>query len=879
MSVQLDKLFEAGCDSEAKHKVCRSRGGESCAFDGAAIVLMPIADAAHVVHGPIVCAGNSWEGRGVHSTAGDFHRRGFTTDVTELDIVYGGERKLADTVREVVTAENPKAVFVYSTCVTGLTGEDIDTVCRELAAELWVPVIPVHAPGFVGPKNLGNRIAGEALLEYAIGTAEPVATTPLDITLIGEYNVAGDLDLVEPLLRECGIRILSHITGNARFEEIRYAHRAKLAVVVCSRALINVAAGLRKKWGVPSVEVSFFGATETARSLRSIAAALEAASADAAGVVARVEAVIAAHEASLADALAPYAILRGQRSVLYSGGVKSWSMASALGDLGVEVLAVGTKKSSVEDEEKVRKVLGDDVRLIEDISPKVIRALFAEEGATLLVAGGRNRYLAAKEGWPFVDVNQERETAYAGYDGLVNLAADLANSVRFYERQKVDVACASPRALTPVRTEERVSTIDPLKNAPSLGAALAFQGVDRAMPVLHAAQGCTFLGKVLAIRHFNEPIALGTTKLFTENVVMGSDEAAIKVVETLATANDPDVIALISGALAEVKGDDTDAVVRTLDRELAPAVLPVHAPDYTGGVEEGFLAAVRALLTLTEQPASGSASTLTRVTVLAGPSVSPADARELRDIVDGFGLIPTIVPDISALDGSRDTFSALASGGVTVAEIAQIGLAGHTIVIGASLEPAARDLRDRFGTPYTVLDSATGLGGTDELLTQLTLLSGMPMPQRLERDRRILVDAMRDAHVRISGRRIAVALEPDHAAAIASILDEMAARPVCAVVPTAATVTRRIPAEEVIVGDFASVPGDIDLLVAGSHGQRTARMLGVPLYETGFPRFEVYGASRQVTVGYRGATAVIDAIANLLGARGDSHDSQTRSTS
>ncbi|MBU4556651.1 MAG: nitrogenase iron-molybdenum cofactor biosynthesis protein NifE, partial [Actinobacteria bacterium] len=86
---------------------------------------MPIADAAHVVHGPISCCGNAWEGRGVRSSAGDMHRRGFTTDIGELDIVYGGEAKLEATVREVVALEAPAAVFVYSTCVTGLTGEDI----------------------------------------------------------------------------------------------------------------------------------------------------------------------------------------------------------------------------------------------------------------------------------------------------------------------------------------------------------------------------------------------------------------------------------------------------------------------------------------------------------------------------------------------------------------------------------------------------------------------------------------------------------------------------------------------------------------------------------------------------------------------------------
>jgi nitrogenase molybdenum-cofactor synthesis protein NifE len=879
MPLSLDKLLEAGCQSDAKHKVCRSRGGESCAFDGAAIVLMPIADAAHVVHGPIVCAGNAWEGRGVRSTAGDFHRRGFTSDITELDIIHGGEDRLAGTVRAVVEREHPKAVFVYSTCVTGLTGEDIDAVCRDLAAELWIPVIPVHAPGFVGPKNLGNRIAGETLLEHVIGTLEPPATTPTDIVIMGEYNVAGDMDIVEPLLRECGIRVLSRITGNATFEEIRYAHRAKLSVLVCSRALVNVAVGLHKKWGVPNVEVSFFGATETARSLRAIAAALEAAVPEAAGVAARVEAVIASHEASLADSLAPYAILQGQRAVLYSGGVKSWSMASALGDLGVEVVAVGTKKSSFEDEEKVKQVLGESVRLIEDISPKVIRRLFAEDGATILVAGGRNRYLAAKEGWPFVDVNQERETAYAGYDGLVNLASDLANSVRFYERQKADIACAAPRALAAVRVEKRIGTIDPLKNAPSLGAALALQGVDRAIPVLHAAQGCTFLGKVLAIRHFNEPIAMGTTKLFTEDVVMGGDEAAAKVLRGIDAASEPEIIALIAGGLAEVKGDDVDALVRTLDRDLRAKVLAVHAPDYAGGVEEGYLAAVRALLTLAESPKPGQRPDLSRVTVLAGPSISPADARELREIVEAFGLIPTIVPDLAALDGSREVFSALASGGVTAAEIAALGGAGHTIVVGASLEPAARMLCERFGTPYSVFDSATGIDGTDALLTQLVLLSGVLAPERLERDRRVLVDAMRDAHTRVAGRRIALALEPDHAAAIAAILDEMAARPVCAVVPTSAAAIRRLPVAEVVVGDLASVPDGIDLLVAGSHGRRTAAVLGVPLYETGFPRFDVYGSSRQLTVGYRGATAVVDAIANLLGPSHGISQAHERSTS
>ncbi len=872
MAISLDRLLESGCSTDATHKLCRSRGGESCAFDGAAIVLMPIADAAHVVHGPISCCANTWEGRGVHSTAGEMHRRGFTTDLSELDIVYGGEERLVRTVTEVVERERPSAVFVYATCVTGLIGEDIDAVCKRLSAELWVPVIPVNAPGFVGPKNLGNRIAGEVLLDHVIGTAEPVCTTPTDIVLIGEYNVAGDLDHVEPLLRECGIRVLSRVTGNARFDEIRWAHRAKVAAVVCSRALINVATGLSRRFGMPAVEVSFFGATETARSLRAIAAALEAASPEAAGVSDRVEAVIARREAALASSLASFAPLRGKRAVLYSGGVKSWSMASALTDLGIEILAVGTKKSSHEDEEKVKGVLGDDVRLIEDISPAAIRRLFAEEGADLLVAGGRNRYLAAKEGWPFVDVNQEREHAYAGYEGLVTLADDLLRSVRFYEREAGgQVACPAQRPVTPVSTQERASRIDPLKNAPTLGAALAFQGVHRALPVLHAAQGCTFLEKVLMIRHYNEPIALGTTKLFTESVVLGSEESALSTVSALAHSAHPELMALITGGLTEVKGDDVAALVQAASAAVAPAVVSVSAPDYAGGLEEGFAAAVAALVELAADPAPGSRPDTDRITVLTGAHLTPADAQWLHDTAELFGLQAVLVPDLSALDGSRSGLSPLATGGVTLAELGDLARSAHTLVVGASLEPVARRLAERFGTPFTVLESVHGLRATDHLLATLSLLSGTPVPPRLERDRRMLVDAMRDAHLEVSGSRVTLALEPDHALSLAELFAEMAATPALAVVPTSPSHARRIDAESVLVGDLASVAPDTELLVGSSHAARTAEVVGAAHLEFGFPVFSRYGASRDLTLGYAGAARVVDAAANLLAHRERQH--------
>jgi nitrogenase molybdenum-cofactor synthesis protein NifE len=244
-------LSESACehnhqkDGKGKNKACTqqaqpgaAQGG--CAFDGAMIALVPITDAAHLVHGPIACAGNSWGSRGSLSSGPMLYKMGFTTDLSENDVIFGGEKRLYKAILEVSDRYNPPAIFVYLTCVTALIGDDLEAVCQKAAEKTGIPVIPVNSPGFIGSKNLGNRVSGESLLEYVIGSAEPDHVTPYDINLIGEYNIAGEMWGVLPLFEKLGIRVLAKITGDARYEEVCHAHRAKLNVMICSKALINV---------------------------------------------------------------------------------------------------------------------------------------------------------------------------------------------------------------------------------------------------------------------------------------------------------------------------------------------------------------------------------------------------------------------------------------------------------------------------------------------------------------------------------------------------------------------------------------------------------------------------------------------------------------
>ena len=224
-----------------------------------------------------------------------------------------------------------------------------------------------------------------------------------------------------PLLDELGVRVLCTLSGDARFAEVQTLHRSELNMLVCSRALINVARKLEGRFGTPWFEGSFYGVRDMSASLRQIAMMLGDAD-----LALRTEALIAREEARVEQQLAAYrSRLQGKRVLLYTGGVKSWSVVSALQDLGMEVVATGTRKSTEEDKARIRALMGEDAVMLDEGNPRMLLDTVYQYKADLMIAGGRNMFTAYKARLPFMDVNQEREHAFAGYDGMVELARQI----------------------------------------------------------------------------------------------------------------------------------------------------------------------------------------------------------------------------------------------------------------------------------------------------------------------------------------------------------------------------------------------------------------------------------------------------------------------
>jgi nitrogenase molybdenum-iron protein NifN len=404
-------------------------------------------------------------------------------------------------------------------------------------------------------------------------------------------------------------------------------------------------------------------------------------------------------------------------------------------------------------------------------------------------------------------------------------------------------------------------------------------GIEGTMPLLHGSQGCTSFGLVLFVRHFREAIPMQTTAMSEVATVLGGFDNIEQAIINIANRTSPKLIGICTTGVAEIKGDDVRGflkLIRAKHPELGHIeLLDVSTPDFEGAFQDGWAAAVtRMVEELVEVPILESRISR-RINVLPGCHISPGDIDELREIFEAFDLDPLFLPDLSgSLDGHIPAeFTPTTLGGINLEQIRKMGSAYWTVAIGEQMRGAAITLEHRTGVPYKLFERLTGLAENDELISFLSQISGVAVPQKIRRQRSQLVDAMLDGHFYFGGKKIAVAAEPDLLAALTHWLQEMGCEIQAAVTTTGSPVLENIPADEVLIGDledFEQRAAGADLLVTHSHGRQAAERLGIPHFRVGIPVFDRLGAGQQVTVGYRGTRDLIFTVGNIF--LGENHE-------
>ncbi len=334
-----NKTQEIEADSRTVPGIITNRG---CAYAGCkGVVLGPLKDMVHIVHGPIGCSYYAWGTRRnkARSENGgpNFINYAFSTDMNESDIVFGGDKKLAKAVREAYAIFKPKAMTISATCPVGLIGDDIHAVAREAEKELGIKVFAVSCEGYKGvSQSAGHHLANNALMTHVIGKGEDVVGK-YSLNILGEYNIGGDGWEIGRVLDKIGYNIITVMTGDGSYESLKNAHKADLNLVQCHRSINYIAGMIETKYGTPWMKVNFIGVEGTIEALRNIAKFFgdEA-------LTAKTEAVIKEELAEIKPAMDEYKkVTDGKTAFMFVGGSRSHHYQNLFKELGVSTIGAG----------------------------------------------------------------------------------------------------------------------------------------------------------------------------------------------------------------------------------------------------------------------------------------------------------------------------------------------------------------------------------------------------------------------------------------------------------------------------------------------------------------------------------------------------------
>jgi nitrogenase molybdenum-cofactor synthesis protein NifE len=414
--------FRIECE---KQSLAGSVSQRACVFCGSRVVLYPIADAIHLVHGPAGCAAYTWDIRGALSSGPELHRLSFSTDLREADVIHGGEPKLTKALLKLIERYHPAAAFVYSTCIVGVIGDDVEAVCKKVSAAKGIPVLPVDSEGFKGTKKDGYKAACLALTQL-VGKGSTAGIAPYSVNILGDFNLAGEIWIIKEYFQKIGVEVVAGITGDGRVAEIERAHGAALNLVQCSGSTKYLAKLMTEKYGIPSIQVSYFGIEDMAESLYSVARHFGDPE-----MMRRTQELVRQEINAIYPQIGEYRrALAGKKAAIYVGGAfKAFSLVKALRLLGMETVLVGSQTGNREDYRLLKELCDPGTIIVDDSNPLELAEFIRAKAVDLFIGGVKERPIAYKLGIGFCDHNHERKIALAGFVGMLNFAGEVYASV------------------------------------------------------------------------------------------------------------------------------------------------------------------------------------------------------------------------------------------------------------------------------------------------------------------------------------------------------------------------------------------------------------------------------------------------------------------
>ncbi|MDR3052435.1 MAG: hypothetical protein LBU48_01050 [Coriobacteriales bacterium] len=257
----------------------RSRSFSQCLGCGtaqAACMVTLVQDGAVISHGPVGCSSCLHEfaftyrvnapQRGVEKPT---QRKIYSTNLNEEDTVFGGNQKLEETIRTVYDRDRPKAIFIITTCASGIIGDDVEGVASDVESEIGIPVVAIFCEGFRSKVWTSGFDAGYH------GVARKLLKPPTERRkIINVINFWGS-DVFTKWFRRFGYEA-NFITPYATVDSLAHASEAVASVQACATLGSYLSSALEQEFGVKAIRnAAPHGIPATDRWLRELGELLE----------------------------------------------------------------------------------------------------------------------------------------------------------------------------------------------------------------------------------------------------------------------------------------------------------------------------------------------------------------------------------------------------------------------------------------------------------------------------------------------------------------------------------------------------------------------------------------------------------------------------
>lgn len=385
-----------------------------CSFESAIEILRLFRETAHIIHAPSTCTSAI-----LSPKIQEIKTVLSTTQMECNDIIFSGEKKLAESIDSLLQHYHPKVIFVYLTCVSSLIGEDIESIVS-LKKEQWgVPIIAVYAAGFMGGMPFGARVAGVTLLEHLMGQEDPLDTISYDINLIGFKMLECEMVGYRALLEHLGFHIRWVFGAYEDIEKTYSAHCVKLNVLICAKPMITLARKMNERWNIPWVDVSFYGVKATSDAIRAIVEVF------ADGLLTRIsEQYIFQKEQQLRRELRLYKEILNDKVVFINlKAQQSWQFIPLLKELGMRIAATSIEESTQDDIEKVYAYLAGEGMVLKEKREDFVEVI-QDEKVDIFLCHYPQFQVAIESKIAFMTID-DNEKNYSGYSGSITFAQDI----------------------------------------------------------------------------------------------------------------------------------------------------------------------------------------------------------------------------------------------------------------------------------------------------------------------------------------------------------------------------------------------------------------------------------------------------------------------